>query len=148
MINPFKEINWNPDTKERKKFALSLLIGFPAIGILLLLLGWIKTGVWDKNLNLSLWIGGIGFFAGIAFYIFHQISKPFYIIWYFLASCIGFVISNLVLALFYYLILTPFGIVRQIVSKDSFPKTFDKSKKTYWQDAPQVDDIKRYYKQF
>jgi len=148
MINPFKEINWKPDINERRKFALSLLIGFPVIAVVFLILGWIKSGLWNTNLNLSLYIGGIGFCAGLLFYILPQISKPFYIFWYFIGSCIGIVVSNLVLILFFFLILTPFGIIRRVLSKDSFPKSFDRTKKTYWQDAAQVDDVKRYYKQF
>ncbi|MGC9034331.1 MAG: hypothetical protein ACP5K7_00650, partial [Verrucomicrobiia bacterium] len=82
------------------------------------------------------------------FYLLPQISKPFYIFWFFIAGCIGIVISNLVLILFFYLILTPFGVLRRIISKDAFPKSFDKSKKTYWQNAVQIEDKKRYYKQF
>ncbi len=148
MINKFKEINWNPDISERKKFAMSLLIGFPVIAIVILAIGWIRSGIWDKNLSLSLWIGGAGFIAGFIFYILPQLSKPFYIGWYFLGACIGIVVSNLALILFYLLILTPFGILRRLLSKDFFPKTFDRSKKTYWKEAKQVDDIQRYYQQF
>ena len=33
MINPFSEVNWNPDRPARKKFAVSLIIGFPAIAV-------------------------------------------------------------------------------------------------------------------
>ena len=29
MVNPFNEVSWNPDLRERRKFALSLVIGFP-----------------------------------------------------------------------------------------------------------------------
>jgi len=67
MINPFKEINWNPDTSQREKFALSLVIGFPVIAVILLGIGWLKSGQWDRNLNLSLWIGGVGFTIGLIF---------------------------------------------------------------------------------
>ncbi|MFT4587452.1 MAG: hypothetical protein ACI9VS_002084, partial [Candidatus Binatia bacterium] len=29
MLNPFKEVDWNPDLPARRKFAVSLVIGFP-----------------------------------------------------------------------------------------------------------------------
>ncbi len=148
MINPFKEINWNPDTSQREKFALSLVIGFPVIAVILLGIGWLKSGQWDRNLNLSLWIGGVGFTIGLIFLHIPKIAKPFYIIWYFIAACIGIVISNVVMVLFFYLVLTPVGILRRLLSKDFFPKNFDRTKKTYWKDAPPIDDAKRYYKQF
>ena len=38
MVNPFKEVNWNPGPQERRKFALSLVIGFPCIAVVLLVL--------------------------------------------------------------------------------------------------------------
>ncbi len=148
MINPFKEINWDPDISQRKKFALSLIIGFPVIAVILLGLGWLKSGHWDKNLNLSLWIAVVGFAIGLIFFLIPKISKPFYIIWYFIAACIGIVVSNAVMVLFFYLVLTPIGILRRLFSKDFFPKDFDRTKKTYWKDASETDDVKRYYKQF
>lgn len=148
MINPFKDINWKPDIAERKKFAKSFMIGFPIIAIIFLLLGWVKTGRPQTNINLALWIGCCGFAAGVIFYLIPQIASPFYVVWYFIASCIGFVVSNLIMALFYYLVLTPFGLIRRLFSKDSFPKTFDRNAKTYWKDAKQVDDPSQYYKQF
>ena len=42
MVNPFKEINWNPGPRERRKFALSLLIGFPCLAAMLLILGLLR----------------------------------------------------------------------------------------------------------
>lgn len=148
MINPFKDVNWNPDINERKKFGKILIIGFPIFSFLIFLLGWVSSGVWNKNLEIACWICGIGVVLGLISYFLPQISKPIYQAWYFVGCCLGFIISNLIFTLMYFLIFTPVGLIRRMFSKDSFPKTFDKSKKTYWQDAEQMDDISRYYKQF
>ena len=43
MINPFKEINWKPAKTDLRKFAWSLIIGFPCIAIVFFLAKWIKT---------------------------------------------------------------------------------------------------------
>lgn len=148
MINPFREINWNPDFNERKKFGKTLIIGFPIFGLVIFILGWASSGVWNKNLELACWIVGVGVALGLVAFLIPQISKPIYVAWYFIGCCLGFVISNLVFSLMYYLFFTPIGLIRRIVSRDSFPKTYDKSKKTYWKDVKPTEDVSRYYKQF
>ena len=39
MLNPLAEINWEPTVNERRKFALTLVIGFPCVALVLLLMG-------------------------------------------------------------------------------------------------------------
>ena len=43
MLNPIKEVNWQPDTAARRVFAKSLMIGFPCLALLFLVAGRIKT---------------------------------------------------------------------------------------------------------
>ena len=52
MVNPFKEVNWRPDVAERRKFALSLMIGFPCVALLFLLAGRLARGSWSPALLL------------------------------------------------------------------------------------------------
>ena len=63
MMNPFKEVNWKPDLAERRKFARSLIIGFPCIAVVLLLVGGLKTGAW--KFQTPLMIGGVGLAIGL-----------------------------------------------------------------------------------
>jgi hypothetical protein len=148
MVNPFAEVNWKPDLAERRKFAKSLVIGFPCLALILLLGGWIGKGKWDANLGLAIWLGGGGILAGAVFWAVPQMARPFYMVWYFLACCLGIVIGNLVLALFYYLILTPFGLIKRVIGKPALTKGFDKNATTYWKEAHTAEDPARYYKQF
>jgi hypothetical protein len=148
MINPFTEVNWNPDTGERRKFARSLMIGFPCLAAAFLLIGWVKTGAGNGYLSLALWLAGAGAGAGLVFFLVPAIAKPFYRIWYFLACCIGIVVSNLLLGGFYFLVLTLFGVVRRAFHPRAFPKSYDKQAATYWRDVEPAKDAGRYYKQF
>ena len=103
MINPFKDTNWNPDRAERRKFARSLVIGFPALAVVFALAGLVKTHAFPAW-TISLAVIGAG--AGAVFWIVPQIARPFYLAWYFLACCIGSVVSNALLVAFYYLVIT------------------------------------------
>jgi hypothetical protein len=146
MINPFKEVNWNPDTAAKRKFALSLIIGFPCVALALLLLRRLISGGW--HLGPALWLAGIGAAAGIVLRALPGIARPFYRAWYFVSCCIGIVISNVLLAAFYFIVLTLVGLVMRAIGRQPLRKGFEKNAATYWNDAEQVTDPKRYYSQF
>jgi hypothetical protein len=146
MINPFKEVNWNPGTQERRKFALSLIIGFPCIAVLLLVVGLLRGRGW--NIPLAAIIGGGGLAVGLLLLALPQISRPFYIAWYFVACCVGTVVGNLALGIVFFVLVTGVGLLLRAFGHRPVRKTFDKRATTYWQDAEQVDDPNRYYRQF
>jgi hypothetical protein len=146
MINPFKQVNWNPGARDRRKFSQSLLIGFPCMAIALLLMGRLATGSW--NFPLAVKVGGIGAAAGLVFLVAPALIKPFYLAWYFLACCIGLVIGNLLLVIVFYSILTGIGLLLRAVRRTAIRRTPDKRATTYWQEARQPTDLRRYYRQF
>ena len=146
MVNPFKEVNWNPGLRERRKFALSLIIGFPCIAVVFLALGLLRGKGW--NVPLAAAIGGGGLAVGLLLLAVPQIARPFYIAWYFVACCIGTVVGNLALAIVFFVLVTGLGLLMRALGRRPVRKTFDKRAATYWQDAEQVDDPSRYYRQF
>jgi hypothetical protein len=147
MINPFKDVNWNPDLAAKRSFARSLVIGFPCIAVVVLLIKrFTGAGVWD--IKTAFLIGGIGAGVGAVFYALPVIARPFYLAWYFLACCIGLVVSNVLLAGFFYLVFTPAGLLKRLFGRQNLKKGFDKSAASYWQDAEKVTDLTRYYRQF
>lgn len=146
MLNPFKEVNWNPDTAARRKFAVSLVVGFPCIALILLLAGWLRTGAWNPGFPLRL--GGLGAAAGILFYVLPAIAKPFYVAWYALACCIGLVMGNVLLGVVFFVFVTGIGLLKRLGGKQAIRKTCDRTATTYWIDAPPSPDPKRYFSQF
>jgi len=146
MMNPFKEVNWTPDVAERRKFARSLVIGFPCIAVLLILASWVKTGGW--KIEPALIIGGAGLAIGLVLLALPGIARPFYVIWYGLACVMGLVVGNILLAVVFYILITGVGLAMRVAGKGSMSKTLDKQAKTYWKDAKAVTDPQRYYRQF
>jgi hypothetical protein len=145
MLNPFADVNWNPGRAERRKFAVSLIIGFPAIAIFFAVIGWLTNHTWKP---FFLWLGIIGLGVGIVLWLLPMIARPFYIVWYALACCIGLVVGNVLFSAFYYLVLTPMGLVMRLAGRDPLRRKFERGTPTYWQDAEKVVDPKRYYRQF
>jgi len=146
MINPFKDVNWNPGLPEKRSFARSLVIGFPCVAAGLILINRLATGGWHPKG--PLWLGGTGVAVGVVLYALPVIAKPFYLVWYFLSCCIGIVVSNLLLAVFYYLIFTPFGFLKRLFGRQNLSKSFDKKAATYWKNSEPATDPARYYRQF
>jgi len=145
-MNPFAEVNWNPGVKEKRRFALTLMIGFPCLAAALLVLSRLQGEAWNAYPFVCL--GGAGLAVGLILYAVPGIARPFYLVWYFVGCCIGIVVGNLVLSAFFFLIIAPLGLLMRLCGRRPVNKGFDKNAKTYWRDAEKVSDVKRYYRQF
>jgi len=146
MVNPFKEVNWNPGLPELRKFARSLVIGFPCVAVVLLLVGFLAGKGW--NVSLALKVGGIGGAAGLLFLAIPFAARPFYAAWYFIACCIGLIVGNVLLSAVFYVFVTGIGLAMRACGRQSIRKTMDRQARTYWQDAKQPSDPQRYFHQF
>ena len=146
MVNPFKEVNWHPDTAALRTFARSLVIGFPCLAVVLLLAGYFSGRGWQPVPSLKL--GGFGAATGLLFYVLPGIARPFYFVWYAFACCMGLVIGNLMLAAIFYVLVTGIGLAKRLVGRPAIRKTPDPALKTYWLDAPPASNPKRYFSQY
>jgi len=146
MLNPFTEVDWNPDVAGRRSFAKSLVIGFPCVALAFLLILRIKNGEWDLQLPLRIALFGAG--AGALFYAVPAVAKPFYLVWYALACCIGLVVGNVLLGLVFYVFVSGIAVMMKLLGRDPLRRRLNRGAGTYWRDAEQPDDPRRYYSQF
>lgn len=144
-MNPFADVNWNPGFAEKRKFALSLIVGFPALAGFFSLVLWLVTRSWKP---FFLWLAIIGFAVGVFLWLLPAIARPFYVVWYFIACCLGFVIGNFLLIAFYYLVITPIGIFLRRLGRLSLRKGLDPGANTYWREVEKMVDSESYYRQF
>ncbi len=149
MINPFKEINWSPDRGELKKFAISLIIGFPAIAVVFFLVRWLKLEEGVPEPKFFLLLGGIGAVVGVICWLVPPIARVLYPLWYGLAACIGIVVANLLFTILYYLLFTPMGLaMRLLFGRDPLHLKTPRDTASYWQDAPEAPPATQYFKQY
>lgn len=97
-------------------------------GIFLLCAGisWWRAGIWWSYLApLSL------FFALLAFFC-PGISKPFYTLWMMLATILSFITINVLLTVFFFLVITPISIILRLCGKSFFPLRPEKNRSSYW----------------
>jgi hypothetical protein len=119
-----------------------------------------------------IWMAFVAFFGAVAWFKFHNAPLARWI-WVaaivvpllgwavpsfmrvvflgmsYLAWPIGFVVSHVVLAAVYFLVLTPIGLLMRLFGYDSMKKEFDREAASYWVPRPIVDDdAKRHFRQF
>lgn len=146
MVNPFKEVNWHPDTAARRAFAKSYVVGFPCLSLAFLAVCWLRGK--SADVSFALKFGGLGAGAGALFYLVPASTKPFYVIWYALTCCIGFVVGNMALALIFFGLVTGIGLLKRLGRRQLIRKTPDRLAETYWIDAPPAPEAKRYFNQY
>jgi hypothetical protein len=81
------------------------------------------------------------------------LAKPAAIRWLFVGWMvavfpIGWVVSQLMLAMLFYGIFTPIGVFFRMVGRDALRRKFPLRTETYWSPKTQPTDIRRYFKQF
>jgi len=146
MVNPFKEVNWNPGLREKRRFALSLIIGCPALALALLIMGRLGHGSW--RLQGPTVIASIGVCIGSFLWIVPSLALPCYRAVYFIACCIGIVVSNVLLIIFFYGILTPIGLLLRLCGRVPIQKGLAPQVKSYWKEIDRKTPVTQYYRQF
>jgi hypothetical protein len=134
------EINWNPQRRELRQFSAALLIATAAIGGIL----WWRLG--PNRISQALWIGG----PTLAFlgFVVPPAIRPVFVGLSLVAFPIGYVIGFLALALVYYLLVTPIGLVFRLLGRDPLNRRFDSERASYWIRRPETPSAKRYFQQF
>ena len=61
-----------------------------------------------------------------------RLLKSIYIGWMTLASVFGWIVSTTLLALFYYLVVTPIGLLARLAGKDFLHRRFVRQASSYW----------------
>ena len=144
MINPFREVNWNPDAAAKRAFAKSIALGFPLIALVLGTIGFFRTHAWPPW---TAWLAGTGFATGVALWLVPQIARPFYLVWNALGCGIGFVVSNVAVTAVYFFVVTPIGLTLRLLRRDPLRRRFERGRESYWEDAEKADDAERYFRQ-
>ena len=63
------------------------------------------------------------------------------------AAPVGFVVSHLLLAAIYFLVLTPVGLLLRLARKDPLERRFDPQRSTYWAPRESARPPESYFRQ-
>ena len=135
------DINFNPGEKKLLQFGMAAAIMSVVVAVLLYLLK-------DLSVKWCIVIVALGFVIFLCSRISIKVTKAIYISLIMLTFPIGMAVSFTVLAIFYYLLLTPVGLFFRLIKRDPLRRDFNQPCKTYWLKHRKVDNIKRYFQQF
>ena len=135
------EIEWHPTGRQLRVFGVSgLLASIVAAAVLLLLWG----GVLFWAL-LVLAAGGAIFLCSL---VSPRAARILYIGLTLAAMPIGMVVSLVLLAGFYFLLLTPLAIIFRLMGRDPLHRRFDPAAESYWVPHRPSETMERYFHQF
>src|SRR6266404_524188 len=130
----------------------------------------LETGARDLR-KFGLTVGGVFVLLGVLFLLRHNPSYPFllgigstlvlfgaiwpralkyiYIAWMALAFTLGFVMSNVILILFFFIVVTPIGLLARLFRKDFLARKWDTQAASYWIQCPnETKTAESYERQF
>ena len=115
----------NSNLTEKKQIRKFGLIAFIFFGLLC------GLGVWQEKF-LPAYLFGFLSALGIGFIVAPMPLKPVYTAWLRFAHLIGRVITNLILILIYYLVISPSGLLKRLFGGKPLPVKPDKNVSSYW----------------
>lgn len=135
------QINRQPTRRQLNQFGL-IWMGFVALAGLIAIM---KFELHD--LARVLWSAAV--LVPLIGWLFPPFMRWVFLGMSYLGWPIGFVVSHVVLAIVYYLVLTPIGLMTRLFGYDSMKMRFDRDAATYWTERPpSAGAAKRYFRQF
>lgn len=136
MLGPKKD----PSLRELRQFGV---IWFFVFGFLALM-HWASDDVYGWAFTLE--SGAV--FVGLIGLVFTPVLRLQYKFLSTVARPIGWTISHLILAIIYFLILTPTALILRLTGRDPLDRRFDPSRDSYWVPTRQTDTAEEYFRQY
>jgi len=133
-------IDRHPTPRQLRTFGSLLAVFVLIVGSI----GWWRTGRVESGA--AIWIAG-GVLTGI-YRLVPRSRRPIYVGWMYAAFPIGWIISHILMAIIYYVVITPIGAMMRATGRDPLLRRFDRSARTYWAPHAPPDDVRRYFRQY
>ncbi len=133
-------IEHNLSRRQLTVFSVCWLVALGVVGGLVLVHGgplWVAVVVWIAALALPV----IG-------WALPAVLRIVYLGMAYAAFPIGLAVSHVILAVVYYLVLTPIGLVMRLLGHDPMRRRFDPQAESYWVERKPEENVSRYFRQF
>lgn len=129
-----------PTLGELRIFGLLLAAFSLLLGALVLR----RTGSW----TIAIIISSAALLLCVFYHAVSAAQRMIYHAWMTAVYPIGWLISHALMAIIFYLVVTPLGLVMQLFSHDPLQRKLDRSAKSYWTPHDPRENVKRYFHQF
>lgn len=125
--------------KDLRKFGLTVGAVMIAIAVILVV----------KRSNSAVYWGSAGLLLFVLSISVPGVLKPLNKIWMTFALVIGWVMTRVILAILFYIALTPTALIARLIGKDPLNRRIDRAAKSYWEKKEKsVPDAEDYERQF
>jgi hypothetical protein len=135
------EIEWHPTSRQLRVFGVSGLLASLAAALVL-------TFVWGVAVFWAI----LALAAGAAIFLCSltspAITRILYLGLTIIGMPVGLVVSFILLAAFYFLLLTPLALFFRLIGRDPLCRRFDGAVTSYWVPHRPNDNAERYFHQF
>ena len=133
-------IDWNPDRKTLRTFAIGLIVLAGAYA------GWLG---WQQRLsNMAIWecvvCGCIGFVGACA----PPLIRWIYVAWMVIVFPIGWCVFQAMLAILFFGVITPLGLFMKFLGRDPLGLKSEPYALSYWTKRVESDDPRRHFRQY
>ena len=134
------QINRNPSRRELNQF------GFIWLGFFILfgLLAWFKL---ERHTAATV-VWALAVVVPVIGWLVPAFMKMVFLGLSYAAFPIGFVISHVILAVVYYLVLTPVGLAMRLFRYDPMNRALEPDRQSYWIEREPQPDAKQYFRQY
>jgi hypothetical protein len=143
------DIDLKPNRKKLRQFGVIATVAFALLGLVLYWkegLFWMSLG--DTADTLALAAGAAALIVAILSLAAPGGLRPLYIALTLVAFPIGYVVSHVILAVLFYGLLTPVGLVFRLIGRDPLHRRFDRDAESYWVPRRQREAKEYYFRQF
>jgi hypothetical protein len=134
------DLNLNPSRKDLRIFSLACLA-------FLALVGWVvarKSGSTAAGAA----VVSVGVVIVVLGFTLPRAVRPIFVALMVVNYPIGWVVTHVVIAVIFYLVVTPVGVIMRLSGRDPMERGFDRSAKSYWKPRRSEIDSSRYFRQF
>lgn len=143
------ELDLRPDEDTLRRFGWIALGGFG----LLALLAWREwllfafgLGAWRMPV---VWTCvALGLSAGLLSWLHPRANRALYVGLSLFAFPIGLVLSQLIVGVLFFGLITPLALVFRVIGRDPLQRRFDREAESYWVDAHPPHPDERYFRQY
>lgn len=131
------EMNWSPSARQLRQFGCVCLFALPLLG-----------RIWSGNSQIIVWLLIVGLGLAVTGFLMPKTLKPVFVGLMLIALPIGMVVTECLLLLIYFGLFLPIGLCFKIAKRDALKRSFEKSKKSYWEEKKMPKGATSYYRQW
>ena len=145
----FVKLDLNPPPRILRQFGLIGLMAFAALATMAYWHVGLFRPLSPEAARWSVYVlAALAAYSGLFAAVMPRGLRPLYVLLTIVSYPIGVVVFHVVMAVVFYLVITPMGILFKIVGRDALHRRFDPAAPTYWIRRRPPADAKRYFRQF